>query len=136
MKTPGCGDQRSFTKQLLLRRRQGGGCAGIGADHLDHGVIVALAMSIEIEMESAQERVQSRERRQRLHELLLALIAQQGDLELMDGEGPVGITAGSSTEAPADAARWLDRNRRVLQRYQALVRTAVTLDALLDGEQA
>ena len=36
--------------------------------------------------------------------------------------------------APADAARWLERNRRVLQRYQALVRTAVTLDALLDAE--
>ena len=85
-------------------------------------------------MDSAQERMPSRERRQRLHELLLALIAQQSDLELMDAEGPVGFTTSSSGEAPGDAARWLDRNRRVLQRYQALVRTAVTLDALLDGE--
>jgi hypothetical protein len=30
----------------------------------------------------------------------------------------------------------LDRNRRLLQRYQAMVRTAVTLDALLDAENA
>ena len=86
-------------------------------------------------MDSAEVRVPSRERRQRLHELLLALIAQQGDLELMDADGPVGISAGSGGEAPADAARWLDRNRRLLQRYQALVRTAVTLDALLDGAE-
>jgi hypothetical protein len=39
-------------------------------------------------------------------------------------------------DGPAEAARWLDRNRRVLKQYQSLVRTAVTLDALLDAEQA
>ena len=76
----------------------------------------------------------SKGRRDRLHELLLALIAQQDDLELMDSEGPAGFSRGGSSEGPADAARWMERNRRVLQRYQALVRTAVTLDALLDGE--
>ena len=56
------------------------------------------------------------------------------DLELMDGDNPSGLVGGGSRDAPADAARWLERNRRVLQRYQALVRTAVTLDALLDAE--
>ena len=75
------------------------------------------------------------ERRQRLHELLLALIARQEDLELMDPEGPSGFTSSGTAEGPAEAARWLDRNRRVLQHYQSLVRTAVTLDALLDAEQ-
>jgi hypothetical protein len=35
----------------------------------------------------------------------------------------------------AEPARWLDQNRRTLQRYQALVRTAVTLDALMDAEE-
>ena len=74
------------------------------------------------------------DRRQRLHDLLLALVAQQGDLELMDVDNPSGLVSGGSRDAPADAARWLERNRRVLQRYQALVRTAVTLDALLDAE--
>lgn len=86
-------------------------------------------------MESAHQGMRSRERRQRLHELLLALIAQQGDLELMDADGPSAITSGGTAEGPAEAARWLDRNQRLLQRYQALVRTAVTLDALLDGEE-
>ena len=67
---------------------------------------------------SAQNR-SSQTRRQRLHELLLALIAQQGELALMDEEVPEpGVSA--------EPARWLDRNRRTLQRYQALVRTAVT----------
>ena len=75
-----------------------------------------------------------KERRQRLHDLLLALVAQQGDLELMDADNTSGLLGGGSRDAPVDAARWLERNRRVLQRYQALVRTAVTLDALLDAE--
>ena len=75
------------------------------------------------------------ERRQRLHELLLALIARQDDFELMDADGPSGFTSSGAGEGPAEAARWLDRNRRVLQHYQSLVRTAVTLDALLDAEQ-
>ncbi len=76
-----------------------------------------------------------KERRQRLHDILLALLAQQGDLELMDGDNPSGLVAGGSRDVSAEAARWLERNRRVLQRYQSLVRTAVTLDALLDAEE-
>ena len=47
----------------------------------------------------------------------------------MDEEWPEA----SSGAAPA---RWLDQNRRILHRYQALVRTAVTLDALVDAEDA
>ena len=66
-------------------------------------------------------------RRQRLHELLLALIAREQELPLLDGDRP-------DLEMGAAPGRWLDQNRRTLQRYQALVRTAVTLDALLDAE--
>lgn len=68
------------------------------------------------------------DRRQRLHELVLALLQRQGDLELLHGDGD-GIAPGG-----ADPAGWLERNRRLVQRYQALVRTAVTLDALIDQE--
>lgn len=74
-------------------------------------------------------------RRQRLHELLLALIAREDDLELIDGEGPAGLAGSATGEGAVVAARWLERNQRVFQKYQALVRTAVTLDALLDEEQ-
>ena len=61
------------------------------------------------------------DRRQRLHDLVIALIAQQDDLPLLDPDQP-------DLEGTAPG-RWLDQNRRSLHRYQALVRTAVTLDA-------
>ncbi len=66
------------------------------------------------------------DRRQRIHELVLALLAQQRELELLDGD-EVGRSSG-------DPGSWIERNRRVVQRYQALVRSAVTLDALVDQE--
>ena len=66
------------------------------------------------------------DRRQRIHELVLALLAQQRELELLDGD-EVGRASG-------DPGSWIERNRRVVQRYQALVRSAVTLDALVDQE--
>jgi hypothetical protein len=66
------------------------------------------------------------DRRQRIHDLVLALLAQQGDLELLAGDG-TGLPSG-------DPSNWIERNRRVVQRYQALVRSAVTLDALVDQE--
>jgi hypothetical protein len=68
------------------------------------------------------------DRRQRIHELVLALLAQQGDLELLDGD--------SGGLPSADPGGWIERNRRVVQRYQALVRSAVTLDALIDQEES
>jgi len=94
------------------------------------------------------------QRRQRLHELVLALIAQQADLELLDGEALLSGFSGSSSSrgtsgssgstssrelarrdlARHDPASWLEHNRRLIQRYQALVRTAATLDALIDQE--
>jgi hypothetical protein len=36
--------------------------------------------------------------------------------------------------ARRDPASWLEHNRRLIQRYQALVRTAATIDALIDQE--
>ncbi len=69
-----------------------------------------------------------------MHQLLIALIQQEGDLELIDPETPQ-LNSGECISNSHDPARWLDRNRRVLKSYQALVRSAVTLDALLDAEQ-
>jgi hypothetical protein len=72
------------------------------------------------------------DRRQRIHALVLALLARQDDLELLEGDR-AGI-GGSSPGGCADAGSWLERNRRVVQRYQSLVRSAVTLDALIEQE--
>ena len=66
------------------------------------------------------------DRRRRIHDLVVALLAQQGDLELLDGD--------ASALPSADPGSWIARNRRVVQHYQALVRSAVTLDALVDQE--
>ena len=72
-------------------------------------------------------------RRQRHHELLVALIQRQEGLELMEAEAPrFDMTAGNEN----DPARWIDRNRRILERYQSLVKSAITLDALLEAEQS
>ena len=71
-------------------------------------------------------------RRQRQHELLIALIHQQNDLELMDAESLRFDSNGANDQS--DPALWLDRNRRVLSKYQALVSSCITLDALLDSE--
>ena len=78
--------------------------------------------------------IQYSDRRKRLHQLLVALIQQEDDLELIDPQTP-RINSSASVSEDQDPARWLDRNRRVLHRYQALVRSAVTLDALLDAEE-
>jgi hypothetical protein len=69
------------------------------------------------------------DRRQRIHELVLALLARQGELELLDGDG-----LGRGPGAQGNPAGWLERNHRILQQYQALVRTAATLDALVEQE--
>ena len=69
------------------------------------------------------------DRRQRLHDLVVALVPQQGDLGLLDDGN-----SGSLAVAQGNPAGWLERNRRVVQRYQALVRSAATLDALVEQE--
>ena len=78
---------------------------------------------------------QNENRRQRLHELVIALIHQQDNLELMDSQAPSLDKGNDLKKSNHDPARWLDRNRRILNNYQSLVRSAITLDALLDSEQ-
>ena len=75
------------------------------------------------------------ERRHRLHELLIALIQKQEEMELVDAETPNFDGTTSLSAKGEDPARWLERNKRILQKYQSLVRSAITLDALLDSEQ-
>lgn len=72
------------------------------------------------------------DRRQRIHELVVALIARQTELDLIGEDGgPVGAAAGNSH--PGEAMK---RSQRVIRHYQALVHSAITLDALIDQELA
>ena len=78
---------------------------------------------------------QNLERRRRLHELLIALIRKQEDMELIDVDDLNLDGKNSAFFKGEDPASCLERNRRILKKYQSLVRSAITLDALLDSEQ-
>ena len=73
-------------------------------------------------------------RRIRLHEILIALTNQQKDLELMDDglqvfENPINYSE------KYDPSKIVERNQRIIKKYQSLVRSAIALDALLESEQ-
>ena len=73
------------------------------------------------------------ERRKRLHELLLALINKQDYLELIEDDSN-DLTKTFSDNESRDFSKSIERNRKILKKYHSLVRTAVTLDALMDSE--
>ena len=73
------------------------------------------------------------ERRKRLHELLLALINKQDYLELIEDDSNDLVKSFSENES-RDFSKSIERNRKILKKYHSLVRTAVTLDALMDSE--
>ena len=72
------------------------------------------------------------DRRQRIHELVLALLGRMDDLDLLDGDDV--LARGSFGASGADPAGWLERNRRLVGYQQDLVRSAVTHNALIDQE--
>ncbi len=73
-------------------------------------------------------------RRCRLHEILIALINQQKDLELMDDGVQVFKNSINKLEN-YDSSKIIERNQRIIKKYQSLVRSAIALDALLESEQ-
>tara|TARA_Y100001978_G_scaffold100657_1_gene90016 strand:+ start:588 stop:842 length:255 start_codon:yes stop_codon:yes gene_type:complete len=73
------------------------------------------------------------ERRKRLHELLLALINKQNNLELIEDDSEK-FTYTFHEKDSRDFSKVIERNRKILKKYQSLIRTAVTLDALMDSE--
>ena len=72
-------------------------------------------------------------RRSRLHELLIALINQQKDLELMD-DGVKVFENPTNHSEKYDPSKIVERNQRIIKKYQSLVRSAIALDALLESE--
>ena len=73
------------------------------------------------------------DRRKRLHELLIALIDKEADFELIE-ENSDELTSNYSCDETINFSKAIERNRKILKRYQSLVRSAVTLDALMDSE--
>ena len=72
-------------------------------------------------------------RRSRLHEILIALIKQQKDLELMD-DGVQIFNNPMNNSENFDSSKIIKRNQRIIKKYQSLVRSAIALDALLESE--
>ncbi len=75
------------------------------------------------------------DRRKRLHELLLTLINKESQFELIE-EDSDDLTSNYSDKDNFKLSRILEKNRKIIKKYQALVRSAVTLDALMDSENA
>ena len=73
------------------------------------------------------------DRRKRLHELLLALIKRQDYFELIEDDSEK-LTSVFSEDDSRDFSKGIEKNRKILKKYNSLVRTAVTLDALMDSE--
>ena len=73
------------------------------------------------------------DRRKRLHEILLTLINKESNFELIE-EDSGDLTSSYSDKDTANLSRVIEKNRKIIRRYQALVKTAVTLDALMDSE--
>ena len=73
------------------------------------------------------------ERRKRLHELLLALINKQDYLDLIE-DNSSDLAKSFSENESRDFSKSIERNRKILKKYRSLIKTAVTLDALMDSE--
>ena len=80
-----------------------------------------------------KETEEHKTRRSRLHEILIALIKQQKDLELMDDGVQVFENPINHSEK-YDLSKIVERNQRIIKKYQSLVRSAIALDALLESE--
>ena len=73
------------------------------------------------------------DRRKRLHELLLTLINKENDFELIEDDS-TEFTTNYSDKDTFSLSRIIEKNRKILKKYQSLVKSAVTLDALMDSE--
>ena len=73
------------------------------------------------------------ERRKRLHDLLLTLINKDNEFEFIE-EDSCDLKSSYSEKDTLNLSRVIEKNRKIIKRYQVIVRTAVTLDALMDSE--
>ena len=69
------------------------------------------------------------ERRKRLHDLLLTLINKDSEFEFIV-EDSSDLTSNYSKKDTLNLSRVIEKNRKIIKRYQAIVRTAVTLSLI------
>jgi len=63
----------------------------------------------------------------------MALISKEANLELIEDNSDE-LTSSYHSDEKINFSKVIERNRKILKKYQALVRSAVTLDALMDSE--
>ena len=63
----------------------------------------------------------------------MALISKQANFELIE-ENSDELTSNYSNDETINFSKVIEKNRKILKKYQSLVRSAVTLDALMDSE--
>ena len=73
------------------------------------------------------------DRRTRLHQLLLALIKKEADFELLEDDSEE-LSSNFTKDDSTNFSTVIKRNRKILRKYQSLIRSAVTLDALMNSE--
>ena len=73
------------------------------------------------------------DRRTRLHEILLTLIKKDSNFELIEDDS-AEFASSFSKKDTINLSKTIEKNRKILNKYQSLVRSAVTLDALMDSE--
>ena len=73
------------------------------------------------------------DRRKRLHDLLLTLINKDSEFKFIE-EDSSDLSSSYFEKDTLNLYRVIEKNRKIIQKYQAIVRTAVTLDALMDSE--
>ncbi len=73
------------------------------------------------------------DRRTRLHDLLLALIKKDANFELIEDE-PNQFSSSTFDNDKVNITKVIEKNRKILKNYYSLVKSAVTLDALMDSE--
>ena len=73
------------------------------------------------------------DRRTRLHQLLLALIKKEADFELLEDDSEE-LSSNFTKDDSSNFSTVIKRNRKILKKYQSLIRSAVTLDSLMNSE--
>ena len=63
----------------------------------------------------------------------MALINKEANLELIE-ENSDEFTSNYPKDGTINFSKVIEKNRKILKKYQSLIRSAVTLDALMDSE--